>query len=98
VIEQYYPTVQGKADQYALLRRISETGGRNDRPMDGSFCHGVLNTDNMSITGESFDYGPYAFIPTYDRQFTAAYFDYFRRYSYGRQPVCKLNLEVSKYR
>jgi len=44
--------------------------------MAAGFCHGVLNTDNMSITGESFDYGPYAFIPTYDRQFTAAYFDY----------------------
>jgi len=40
--------------------------------MAAGFCHGVLNTDNMSITGESFDYGPYAFIPTYDRQFTAA--------------------------
>jgi len=68
VIEQFYPTVQGKADQYALfyaeLRTVAGWHG---------FCHGVLNTDNMSITGESFDYGPYAFIPTYDRQFTAAY-------------------------
>jgi len=65
--------------------------------MAAGFCHGVLNTDNMSITGESFDYGPYAFIPMTDN--LPAYFDYFRRYSYGRQPaVCKLNLEVLKYR
>ncbi|MGA1601158.1 MAG: protein adenylyltransferase SelO [Prochlorothrix sp.] len=59
------------------------------------FCHAVLNTDNMSITGESFDYGPYAFIPTYNPRFTAAYFDHYGRYCYGNQaPICKLNLEL----
>jgi uncharacterized protein YdiU (UPF0061 family) len=49
----------------------------------------------MSITGESFDYGPYAFIPTYDPHFTAAYFDYYSRYSYIHQPdICMWNLEM----
>ncbi|MFM7887656.1 MAG: protein adenylyltransferase SelO family protein, partial [Pseudanabaena sp.] len=49
---------------------------------------------NMSITGESFDYGPFAFIPTYDPRFTAAYFDYAGRYSYANQPAaCYWNLE-----
>ena len=63
--------------------------------MAAGFCHAVLNTDNMSITGESFDYGPYAFIPSYDPLFTAAYFDYFRRYCYGQQPkICQQNLEI----
>ena len=63
--------------------------------MASGFCHAVLNTDNMSITGESFDYGPYAFIPSFDPQFTAAYFDHSGRYSYGNQPgICKLNLEM----
>jgi uncharacterized protein YdiU (UPF0061 family) len=63
--------------------------------MSAGFCHGVLNTDNMSITGESFDYGPYAFINTYDANFTAAYFDYGGRYSYGNQPlICRWNLEL----
>jgi len=63
--------------------------------MAAGFCHAVLNTDNMSITGESFDYGPFAFIPNYDRSFTAAYFDHGGRYSYGNQPgICKLNLEM----
>ncbi|MGC1199404.1 MAG: protein adenylyltransferase SelO family protein, partial [Geitlerinemataceae cyanobacterium] len=48
-----------------------------------------------SITGESFDYGPYAFVPTYNPKFTAAYFDYYGRYCYGNQPlICKLNLEL----
>lgn len=59
------------------------------------FCHGVLNTDNMSITAESFDYGPYAFIDRYDPSFTAAYFDHGGRYSYGNQPgICQLNLKA----
>jgi uncharacterized protein YdiU (UPF0061 family) len=63
--------------------------------MAAGFCHAVLNTDNMSITGESFDYGPYAFIPKLDPNFTAAYFDYYGRYSYSNQPgICKLNLEL----
>lgn len=63
--------------------------------MAAGFCHGVLNTDNMSITGESFDYGPYSFIPTYNPKFTAAYFDYSGLYRYGHQPlVCKSNLHL----
>ncbi len=58
------------------------------------FCHGVLNTDNMAITGESFDYGPYVFLERYDLSFTAAYFDYYGRYAYGNQPsICVWNLE-----
>lgn len=97
VIEQYYPNLQGEAERYALfyaelVKRVAELTAQW---MAAGFCHGVLNTDNMSITGESFDYGPYAFIPNFDLQFTAAYFDYYRRYSYGRQPtVCRLNLAL----
>lgn len=53
--------------------------------MGAGFVHGVLNTDNINITGESFDYGPYRFAPTYDLQFTAAYFDQFGLYAFGRQ-------------
>src|SRR5690606_15087451 len=41
--------------------------------MIAGFVHGVLNTDNMNVTGESFDYGPYRFLPAYDPRFTAAY-------------------------
>ncbi|MEL7354417.1 MAG: YdiU family protein [Cyanobacteria bacterium J06560_5] len=62
--------------------------------MAAGFCHGVLNTDNMSIVGEGFDYGPYAFIETYSPCFTAASFDREGRYSYRNQPsVCRWNLE-----
>jgi serine/tyrosine/threonine adenylyltransferase len=63
--------------------------------MSVGFCHAVLNTDNMSITGESFDYGPYAFIEQYNPNFTAAYFDYYGRYRYASQPeVCAWNLQM----
>lgn len=74
-----------------LVQRVAELVAQW---MAAGFCHAVLNTDNMSITGESFDYGPYAFIPTYNPQFTAAYFDYYGRYSYGNQPrICHWNLQ-----
>ena len=54
--------------------------------MAAGFVHGVLNTDNINITGESFDYGPWRWLPTADPNFTAAYFDYHSLYAYGRQP------------
>ena len=54
--------------------------------MVAGFVHGVLNSDNVTITGESFDYGPYRFLPRYDVGFTAAYFDHAGLYAYGEQP------------
>ena len=54
--------------------------------MAAGFVHGVLNTDNMNVTGESFDYGPWRFLPHLDLGFTAAYFDQTGLYAYGRQP------------
>ena len=50
------------------------------------FVHGVLNSDNINITGESFDYGPWRFAPEWDEEFTAAYFDETGLYAFGRQP------------
>ncbi|MGI8931108.1 MAG: protein adenylyltransferase SelO family protein [Sphingomicrobium sp.] len=50
------------------------------------FVHGVLNSDNINVTGESFDYGPWRFAPEWDENFTAAYFDEYGLYAFGRQP------------
>jgi uncharacterized protein YdiU (UPF0061 family) len=50
------------------------------------FVHGVLNTDNLNVTGESFDYGPWRFLPAYEPGFTAAYFDQTGLYAFARQP------------
>jgi serine/tyrosine/threonine adenylyltransferase len=53
--------------------------------MVAGFVHGVLNTDNINITGESFDYGPWRFTEKWDPSFTAAYFDQSGLYAFGRQ-------------
>ena len=97
VIEYYYPHLWQQTDVYARFyaELVQRTAALAAQWMSVGFCHAVLNTDNMSITGESFDYGPYAFIQSFDPNFTAAYFDYFRRYSYGNQPtMCHWNLEM----
>ena len=54
--------------------------------MAAGFVHGVLNSDNINITGESFDYGPWRFTPYWDPDFTAAYFDHYGLYAFARQP------------
>ncbi len=54
--------------------------------MAAGFVHGVLNSDNINVTGESFDYGPWRFAETWDPAFTAAYFDHAGLYAFGRQP------------
>ena len=53
--------------------------------MAAGFVHGVLNSDNINITAESFDYGPWRFAPVFDPGFTAAYFDHQGLYAFGRQ-------------
>ncbi len=65
---------------------IARTAATSARWFAAGFVHGVLNTDNINITGESFDYGPYRFLPHYDPGFTAAYFDETGLYAFGRQP------------
>jgi serine/tyrosine/threonine adenylyltransferase len=97
VIETYYSHLAADPDRYAKFyaELVQRTARLVAQWMSVGFCHAVLNTDNMSITGESFDYGPYAFIQTYDVKFAAAYFDYYGRYSYGNQPtICRWNLEM----
>jgi uncharacterized protein YdiU (UPF0061 family) len=70
-----------------LFALVSErTAGLAASYMAAGFVHGVLNSDNINITGESFDYGPWRFTPHWDGDFTAAYFDHFGLYSFARQP------------
>jgi len=57
------------------------------------FCHGVLNTDNMSILGLTIDYGPYGFMDRFDPDFICNVSDDGGRYTYTKQPqICKWNL------
>lgn len=87
--DAYYPELaklEADARPAALLAAVVHRTGRLcARWTAAGFVHGVLNTDNMNITGESFDYGPYRFLPFYDPAFTAAYFDYAGLYAFGRQ-------------
>ncbi|MEO5808017.1 protein adenylyltransferase SelO [Devosia sp.] len=87
-IANYYPELADAADRPAALLgavalRVAKLGAHY---IAAGFVHGVLNTDNINVTGESFDYGPWRFLPTYDPDFTAAYFDETGLYSFGRQP------------
>jgi uncharacterized protein YdiU (UPF0061 family) len=96
VLEIYYPHLWQTEDQDRkfYLELVERVATLCAQWMVAGFCHAVLNTDNMSITGESFDYGPFAFIPNYDPRFTAAYFDHAGRYSYANQPAaCYWNLD-----
>lgn len=87
-IEHYYPHLSGEADAPAAL--LSAVVAANARLaaswMAAGFVHGVLNTDNINLTGESFDYGPWRFLPHYEPGFTAAYFDEQGLYCFARQP------------
>ncbi len=88
-ITHYYPALGGKSSEDrvpALFSAIIEASAKLAASwMAAGFVHGVLNTDNMNITGESFDYGPWRFTEFFDAGFTAAYFDQQGLYAYGRQ-------------
>jgi uncharacterized protein YdiU (UPF0061 family) len=88
VVANYHPQLAEAEDKPAAL--LAAVVGRmarlTARWMAAGFVHGVLNTDNMSLTGESFDYGPYRFLPRNDPNFVAAYFDSAGLYAFGWQP------------
>jgi uncharacterized protein YdiU (UPF0061 family) len=88
VIAVYQADLSGAPDPgAALLNRVVERSATLVAGwMAAGFVHGVLNTDNMNINGESFDYGPYRFLPFNDPNFVAAYFDQTGLYAFGRQP------------
>ncbi|MGE0740165.1 MAG: protein adenylyltransferase SelO [Hyphomonadaceae bacterium] len=86
----YYPqhaALPGEIRAPAVFGEIVEASARLAASwMVAGFVHGVLNTDNLNVTGESFDYGPWRFLPTSHPSFTAAYFDESGLYAFGRQP------------
>ncbi|KQY86334.1 MULTISPECIES: protein adenylyltransferase SelO [unclassified Brevundimonas] len=82
----YHPDVAA-GDVPGFLRAVVESSARlTARWIAAGFVHGVLNTDNLNVTGESFDYGPWRFLPRYEPGFTAAYFDHTGLYAFARQP------------
>ena len=81
------PSADPKENALRLLDLVASATARLAAGyMAAGFVHGVLNSDNINVTGESFDYGPWRFTPDWDPDFTAAYFDHYGLYSFGRQP------------
>jgi uncharacterized protein YdiU (UPF0061 family) len=87
-VETYYPGVGNAPEKAPVLFQavVARAADLAASWMAAGFVHGVLNTDNMNLTGESFDYGPYRFLPRNDPNFVAAYFDESGLYAFGRQP------------
>jgi serine/tyrosine/threonine adenylyltransferase len=89
-LEQLYgepPAADDAENALRLFDRVSAaTAELAASYLAAGFVHGVLNSDNINVTGESFDYGPWRFTPYWDPDFTAAYFDHYGLYAFGRQP------------
>ena len=85
-LTRLYGEAPGDNPPAQLLGRVVErTADLAASYMVAGFVHGVLNSDNINVTGESFDYGPWRFTPQWDAGFTAAYFDHGGLYAFGRQ-------------
>ncbi|XP_030649156.1 protein adenylyltransferase SelO-1, mitochondrial-like [Chanos chanos] len=99
VIESFYPEIQRshtdrKERIVAFFREVTVRTARLVALWQTvGFCHGVLNTDNMSILGLTLDYGPFGFMDRFDPEFVCNASDKRGRYSYEAQPyVCRWNL------
>ena len=94
-IERHYPEIKAASNPYsALLERVLEAQAMLvARWMQIGFIHGVMNTDNMTISGETIDYGPCAFIDSYDPDKVFSSIDTYGRYAFGNQPrIAQWNL------
>lgn len=88
-IARHFPHLEGKENRYLLfLEHVIKRQARliSKWQLVG-FVHGVMNTDNMAISGEGIDYGPCAFMDTYDPATVFSSIDNQGRYAYGNQPL-----------
>jgi uncharacterized protein YdiU (UPF0061 family) len=86
VLRNLYNEIPGESPAAQLMRlAVPRIADQAAAFMVAGFVHGVLNSDNINITGESFDYGPWRFNPTWNPGFIAAYFDHSGLYAFGRQ-------------
>jgi serine/tyrosine/threonine adenylyltransferase len=86
-LRHYYGEEASEDGPARLLGHVArETARLAASYIAAGFVHGVLNSDNIAITAESFDYGPWRWTPYWDGAFTAAYFDHTGLYAFGRQP------------
>ena len=88
-IENHFPEIQNDDNPYdSLLIAVAEkTAILIAHWQAFGFAHGVMNTDNMSIIGQTFDYGPYGFMESYDPYYICNHSDDSGRYAFNRQPL-----------
>jgi uncharacterized protein YdiU (UPF0061 family) len=87
-LQRHFPDVDAAPDRYLLLLQevIKRQAALIAKWQLVGFIHGVMNTDNMAISGETIDYGPCAFMDTYDPATVFSSIDRQGRYAYGNQP------------
>ncbi|AZB41773.1 YdiU family protein [Bacillus sp. FJAT-42376] len=87
-ISRHYPEIKDDDNRYlSLLQKVMKRQAELiSKWMLVGFIHGVMNTDNMTISGETIDYGPCAFIDTYDPETVFSSIDVQGRYAYVNQP------------
>ncbi|GLU35635.1 UPF0061 protein [Trinickia caryophylli] len=88
VIERFYPACRGAEDPYLMLLAevVTRTADLMAQWQAVGFCHGVMNTDNMSILGLTIDYGPFGFLDGFDANHVCNHSDTQGRYAYRMQP------------
>jgi serine/tyrosine/threonine adenylyltransferase len=88
VIDRHYPEVKTEQQPYLALLRAVIDGQASliAKWMHVGFIHGVMNTDNMAVSGETVDFGPCAFMDSYDPAAVFSSIDSQGRYAYGNQP------------
>lgn len=88
-IARHVPELTGRSDRYlGLLEAVSaRQTALVAKWMGVGFIHGVMNTDNMTISGETIDYGPCAFMDSYDPATVFSSIDHQGRYAYANQPL-----------
>jgi uncharacterized protein YdiU (UPF0061 family) len=88
VIENYFPELRASKDGYTDLfeKIVSSTARLIAKWQAFGFAHGVMNTDNMSILGETFDFGPFGFLDDYNPGFICNHSDHSGRYAFNNQP------------
>ncbi len=89
VIERHYPGIRHKARPYVALLEsiIDRQAGLIAKWMAVGFIHGVMNTDNMTVSGETIDFGPCAFMDAYDPARVFSSIDEHGRYAFSNQPL-----------
>lgn len=88
VIDSHYPECRDAAAPYAALfdAIVVRTARLMAQWQLAGFAHGVMNTDNFSITGVTFDYGPFGFLDAYEPGYICNHSDHSGRYAWNRQP------------